>query len=114
MSAGVQPCKRKTQGNQRRHRGHEAHRTISQAGFVRLGTSDAGNGSRTEIESAALPYRGYQWFQSKGKSISEEENVKGLITLFLFSETAEPLTFFSEWLGGSAAFGAFHDSELVG
>ena len=30
------------------------------------------------------------------------------------AETAEPLTFFSEWLCGSAAFGAFHDSELVG
>ena len=30
------------------------------------------------------------------------------------AETAKPLTFFSERLGGSAAFGAFHDSELVG
>ena len=30
------------------------------------------------------------------------------------AETANPLTFFSERLGGSAAFGAFHDSELVG
>jgi RimJ/RimL family protein N-acetyltransferase len=29
-------------------------------------------------------------------------------------ESARPLTFFSERLGGSAAFGAFHDSELVG
>jgi ribosomal protein S18 acetylase RimI-like enzyme len=30
------------------------------------------------------------------------------------AETAEPLTFFSERLGGSAAFGAFHGAELVG
>jgi hypothetical protein len=30
------------------------------------------------------------------------------------AETAKPLTFFTERLGGSAAFGAFHDSELVG
>ena len=30
------------------------------------------------------------------------------------AETAKPLTFFSERLGGSAAFGAFQDSELVG
>ena len=30
------------------------------------------------------------------------------------AETAKPLTFFSERLGGSAAFGAFRDSELVG
>ena len=30
------------------------------------------------------------------------------------AETAKPLTFFSERLDGSAAFGAFHDSELVG
>jgi ribosomal protein S18 acetylase RimI-like enzyme len=29
-------------------------------------------------------------------------------------EEARPLTFFSERLGGSAAFGAFHDSEIVG
>ena len=30
------------------------------------------------------------------------------------AETAKPLTFFSERLCGSAAFGAFRDSELVG
>jgi len=30
------------------------------------------------------------------------------------AENARPLTFFSERLGGSAAFGAFHGSELVG
>jgi ribosomal protein S18 acetylase RimI-like enzyme len=30
------------------------------------------------------------------------------------SETSQPLTFLSERLGGSASFGAFHDSELVG
>jgi ribosomal protein S18 acetylase RimI-like enzyme len=30
------------------------------------------------------------------------------------AEEARPLTFFSERLGGSAAFGAFHDSEIVG
>jgi len=30
------------------------------------------------------------------------------------AENARPLTFFSERLGGSAAFGAFQDSELVG
>jgi ribosomal protein S18 acetylase RimI-like enzyme len=30
------------------------------------------------------------------------------------AEDARPLTFFSERLGSSVAFGAFHDSELVG
>jgi ribosomal protein S18 acetylase RimI-like enzyme len=30
------------------------------------------------------------------------------------AENARPLTFFSKRLGGSAAFGAFHGSELVG
>jgi ribosomal protein S18 acetylase RimI-like enzyme len=30
------------------------------------------------------------------------------------AEDAQPLTFFSERLGGSASFGVFHDSELVG
>jgi ribosomal protein S18 acetylase RimI-like enzyme len=30
------------------------------------------------------------------------------------AENAQPLTFFSERLGGSAAFGAFYGSELVG
>jgi RimJ/RimL family protein N-acetyltransferase len=30
------------------------------------------------------------------------------------AENARPLTFFSERLGGSAAFGAFHGTELVG
>jgi len=30
------------------------------------------------------------------------------------AENPRPLTFFSERLGGSAAFGAFHDSEIVG
>jgi ribosomal protein S18 acetylase RimI-like enzyme len=30
------------------------------------------------------------------------------------AENTRPLTFFSERLGGSAMFGAFHDSELVG
>ena len=30
------------------------------------------------------------------------------------AEDARPLTFFSERLGASAAFGAFHDSEIVG
>jgi RimJ/RimL family protein N-acetyltransferase len=30
------------------------------------------------------------------------------------AENARPLTFFSERFGGSAAFGAFHGSELVG
>jgi len=30
------------------------------------------------------------------------------------AENAQPLTFFSERLGGTASFGVFHDSELVG
>ena len=30
------------------------------------------------------------------------------------AENAQPLTFFSERIGGSASFGAFHGSELVG